>query len=136
MSRVSYPNRRLAMRHAAAQPVVSGWGDMEEMSLGNVALANARPGDALPRGEAVAAISETTLTIRKSDGRTRRLRVFTDSFDRFVRECGEAIQLHHHCSQHHERVGDLVAMLKRDPACVCRDGVLMLIDTPETACQP
>lgn len=136
MSRVTYPNRRLGMRHAAAQPVVSGWGDMEEASLGNVALANARPGDALPRGETVAAITETTLTIRRSDGRTRRLRVFTDGLDRFARECGEAILLHHHHERHPERIGDLVAMLKRDPACVCRDGVLMLIDTPETACQP
>lgn len=131
MIRVTYTNRLLGMRHAAADPVIDGWGDMSEASLGYVALANARTGDKLPDGETVVSITEKTLTIRGTDGQSRRLRVNSDKLDRFARDCGELILLRH-INSIAERLGDLLVMLSRDPAYAQRDWAVMLIDSQPT----
>lgn len=125
MIRVNYPNRRLGMRHAKADPVIGEWGDMSEMSLGSVALANAREGDIIPDAGVVASITEHTLTLRDDTGDIRRLRSGSPALDKLARECGDRILLRNIANA---STGHLIEMLERDPACVRKEWAIMLID--------
>ncbi len=125
---VDYPNRKLNMRKARADAPVNGIGDNSDMSLGNVALANAREGDVLPGIGSVAKVTDKQIQITKPDGKMMRRTAGNEKFYSLARDMGALIASS--ANLRDEQLGSLMDMIERDPALVYRDGVPMLFDDP------
>lgn len=126
---VDYPNRKLGMQKAKADPVVDGLGDSSDMSLGGVALANARPGDVLPGVGTVEKVTDKQLQIRLPNGNVARLSAMSEKLDKIARDMGALIASSANLNP--EKLGSLMDMIERDPALTYQDGVPALIDDPE-----
>ncbi|EDM71041.1 hypothetical protein RAZWK3B_16630 [Roseobacter sp. AzwK-3b] len=126
---VDYPNRKLNMRKARVDEPVNGIGDNSDMSLGNIALANAREGDVLPGVGTVLKVTEKQIQISKPDGNVVRMSQGNgEKINSLARDMGALIASS--ANLRDEQLGSLVDMIERDPALVYRDGVPMLFDDP------
>lgn len=125
---VFYPNRKLGFARAAADPPVNGIGDASPVSLGNVALANAAPGDVVPGCGTVVSVTQKVITFDRL-GSLTRVREQSDKFARIARDVGELLAMSAHLGEGH--LGDLCEMISRDPAAVWSGGVLSLHDGPD-----
>ena len=125
---VDYPNRQLNMSKARADAPVNGIGDNSDMSLGNIALANAREGDVLPGVGTVLKVTAKQIQITKPDGNVMRLSDGSEKLTSLARDMGALIASS--ANLRDEQLGSLMDMIERDPALVYRDGVPMLFDDP------
>ncbi|HEV8034398.1 LPD5 domain-containing protein, partial [Yoonia sp.] len=125
---VDYPNRQLNMRKARADAPVNGIGDNSDMSLGNIALANAREGDVLPGVGTVLKVTAKQIQITKPDGNVMRLSDGSEKLTGLARDMGALTASS--ANLRDEQLGSLMEMIERDPALVYRNGVPMLFDDP------
>lgn len=126
---VNYPNRKLGMSRAAAEPVIDGIGDSSDGSLGNVALANAQPGDVLPGVGTVERVTDKQVQIKLQNGNVARLSAGSEKLERIARDMGALIA--GSANSRPESLGSLMDMIERDPAMTYQNGVPVLIDDPE-----
>ena len=125
-SGVDYPNRKLNMRYAAAEKPIDGIGDSDPVSLGGVALANARDGDKIPGHGTVTKVTEKQIQITGDDGNVKRISANSEKFISIARDLGDLIGASANLNP--DQVGSLLDMIERDPALVYRNGVPQLFD--------
>jgi N12 class adenine-specific DNA methylase len=125
---VDYPNRKLGISKARVDAPVNGIGDSSDLSLGNIALANAKEGDVLPGYGTVLKVTPKQLQVTKLDGAIARLSINSAKLETLARDMGALIASS--ANLRDEQLGSLIDMIERDPTLTYRDGVPMLFDDP------